>query len=47
MTDAGLRLTEATVGRELKLNAVTFAPLRVVLWLDGLKTNPAFVGVTV
>jgi|SRR5271165_3185010 len=46
-TDAGLMLTEETVGKELKLNAETFAPLIVVLWLGGLKTKPALLGVTV
>src|SRR5271166_83891 len=46
-TDAGLTLTEETVGKELKLNAETFAPLIVVLWLGGLKMNPALLGVTV
>lgn len=35
-TDAGLKLTEETVGKETKLNPETFAPLIVVVWLAGL-----------
>ena len=46
-TDAGLRTTEVTVGKELKLTAETFAPLIVALWLVGLKTYPLLPGVTV
>src|SRR5271167_4748015 len=36
-TDAGLTLTEETVGKEVKLSPEMLAPLIVVFWLAGVK----------
>jgi hypothetical protein len=47
ITDEGLTATDATVGKEAKLNPVMFPLLTVVLWLAGLKTKPGMLGVTV
>ena len=47
ITAAGFMVIELTVGNAAKLSPVIFAPLTVVVWLDGLNTNPGLLGVTV
>jgi hypothetical protein len=46
-TDSGFSVIDATVGNDVKLNPVTSVLLIVAVWLDGLKANPALLGVTV